>query len=435
MKKIVASVGLFAVGASGVQAASVAALTADAAKPWSISATFRGFYDDNVNTAPNKSDRVEAFGYEISPAFSLNWKLEQTTLSLGYVYSFHYYDHTPPGNAEKYDQTHSFTALLNHAFSERYVLNVQDSFVIGQEPDFLRANDTFSTYQRVPGDNIRNHGQIKLNAQLSRVFGVELGYENSFFHYDDKGGNFLAPSRAGLLDRIEQYFHVDGRWQVQRETIGVVGYQYGMADYNGNEVIGHELIGFALPLLTPIYHNFNSDVRNNRSHYGYVGVEHVFRPDLTGTVHIGARYTDFYNSAHDESNIGPYATASLEYTYAPESTLELGVTHDRNATDLFQATSGKFTTDQESTAVFGSINHRIMPRLYGSILGQFQNSTLNGGPLNNVDEKYYLVGLNVEYRFNSHLSAHVGYNYDKLNSEANRSFDRNRAYIGVTATY
>ena len=72
----------------------------------------------------------------------------------------------------------------------------------------------------------------------------------------------------------------------------------------------------------------------------------------------------------------------------------------------------------------------------GSITGQFQNSVISGGVFNDVAERYYLVGLNVEYRFNPHLSAHVGYNYDKLDSDIfNRSFDRNRVYAGVTATY
>src|SRR5205823_442322 len=209
MKKIVASVGLLAVGVSGVQAASAGVLTAEPAKPWSISATLRGFYDDNITTTPDDSARVKSLGFEVSPSFSLNWNLEQTTLSFGYIYSFRYYEKRPPLintttliplHQEKYDQTHSFNALLNHTFSPRFALNVQDSFVIGQEPDFLRAGNTFSTYQRVPGDNIRNYGQIKFNAQLTRVFGLEVGYENSFFHYDDTGGDAFSPSRAGLLD-------------------------------------------------------------------------------------------------------------------------------------------------------------------------------------------------------------------------------------------
>ena len=50
-------------------------------------------------------------------------------------------------------------------------------------------------------------------------------------------------------------------------------------------------------------------------------------------------------------------------------------------------------------------------------MGQFQNSTFNGGTFDDETEQFYLVGLNLEYRFNRHFSAHVGYNYDRLESD------------------
>jgi hypothetical protein len=74
--------------------------------------------------------------------------------------------------------------------------------------------------------------------------------------------------------------------------------------------------------------------------------------------------------------------------------------------------------------------------LFGSLTGQFQNSSFNGGTFNSQSERYFLVGLNVEYRFNPHFSADAGYNYDKLDSDVGgRSFDRNRVYVGVKARY
>jgi len=433
MKKIVASVGLVAVGAaSGVQAISLANLNSEGAKPWSISATLRGFYDDNINSS--HSGQQQVWGYEVSPALTLNWVLEQTTFSLGYVYSFRYYDKLPAGNTDKTDQNHTFNVLLNHSFSERYQVSIQDSFVIGQEPDVLRGQNFFNTYQRVPGDNIRNYGTINFDAQMTRVFGVQIGYANGYFKYDDANSGFFDAngvwnaSRAGLLNRLEHYIHLDGRWQVQPQTVALLGYRYGQSDYTGNEVIGYDDVTAA-----PYF----SDARNNRSHTGYVGIEHHFRPDLTASIRAGGRYTDFYNEpGGGHSDIGPVAMASLQYTYAPESYLEFGVTHDRNASDLFSASNGNLTTDAVSTAVYGTVNHRIMPRLYGNLTGQYQNSITQGGAQGNVSENYYLVGLNVEYRFTPHLSAHTGYNYDRLGSELpNRPFDRNRVYIGVTATY
>jgi hypothetical protein len=77
-----------------------------------------------------------------------------------------------------------------------------------------------------------------------------------------------------------------------------------------------------------------------------------------------------------------------------------------------------------------------MPNLFGSLVGTYQHSTFSGGAFDNETDNFYLVGLNFEYRFNPHLSAHAGYNYDRLNSDiAGRGFARNRVYIGVTAAY
>ena len=49
---------------------------------------------------------------------------------------------------------------------------------------------------------------------------------------------------------------------------------------------------------------------------------------------------------------------------------------------------------------------------------------------------FYVVGVNLEYRFNRNFLANIGYNWDKLDSDIpDRTFDRNRVYIGVTASY
>jgi hypothetical protein len=121
--------------------------------------------------------------------------------------------------------------------------------------------------------------------------------------------------------------------------------------------------------------------------------------------------------------------------------VELGVTHDRNATDIvgFDDTGAEadFTFDAESTVVFLSLSHRITPRLRGSVLGQFQNSSFNGGLYDNESEQYYMAGVNLEYQISRYFSAHTGYNYDMLESDLGdiRDLHRNRVYIGVTARY
>jgi uncharacterized protein (PEP-CTERM system associated) len=94
------------------------------------------------------------------------------------------------------------------------------------------------------------------------------------------------------------------------------------------------------------------------------------------------------------------------------------------------------TTDQDSSTLFASVNHRITPRVTGSLTGQFQRSQFNNGEADGDIDNFLLLGANFEYRFNPNWSTEVGYNYDRLDSDRPiRSFSRNRIYVGVRATY
>src|ERR1035438_143461 len=187
MKKIVASVGLIALGATSVQALD-SGMVSDNGRFWSVSATLRGFYDDNINTIPSNQPLPPGYsrgstGWEVSPAVFLNFPLDQTSIGVSYVYDFKYYDNKPVNQDQYYDMTHVFNLAVNHAFSERYQVSVKDSFTIGQEPDTLRAGNTFNTFQRIPGNNTMNYGVINFSAQLTPLFGVEVGYANTLYDY------------------------------------------------------------------------------------------------------------------------------------------------------------------------------------------------------------------------------------------------------------
>ena len=422
MKRIVASVGLAALGAASIESLHAQAVGAD--KPWSVSASLRGFYDDNVNTAP--SGEIDTFGFEVNPSFSFGVQNDQTTASLTYAYGFIWYDKRPDPTRDKhYDQTHTIAARLVHAFTERTSLTVSDSFVIGQEPDTIRTGDFYSSVQRISGQNIRNYGAISINHQFTEKIGIEAGYANSFYDYDSTlEETFPNISNSGLLDRIEQSIHLDARWTFQPTTVGFVGYMYSFSDYTGDEPIG------VLGTGDIVY----SKDRNSRSHYGYVGVEHTFLPELMGSVRAGARATDYYNSLEDQSDIGPYASASLRYAYAQGSHVEAGVSHDIHATDMFSVSETSITTDSESTSAYISVVHRIFPDLTGNASFTFQNSTFNGGDFDGISEQFYLFNVGLEYHINRHFSTSVSYNFDHLESDF-RTYNRNRVYAGVNFVY
>lgn len=433
MKRIAASVGLVALGTSVLQATDAGALTSmQTAKPWSASLSLRGFYDDNINST--KDDKTDSLGFEINPSVGIGFATDQTSGRFGYTYSGKYYGTKPSGNSSNWDHTHIFDAALQHAFSSRARLAVTDSFVIGQEPDVLRVDNVMVAPQRISGDNIRNHGTIVFNYQVTELLGLEVGYANSWYNYDDNGDvvvlaplpEVAATSRSGVLDRIEHSAFLNTRWQLAPQTVGIVGYMYGETDYTGDEFVQGDL-----NVLVPFS---KSDDRNSRSHFGYVGVEHSFNPQLSGTARVGFQYIDFYNDG--STSVTPYGEGTIRYFYGPENRVEGGVTYRRATTDYVGETS--VVDDAGTLVVYGSVTHRIMPRVYGSLIGTYQWQRFNGGGAGSdgENEHFYLLGADLSYRFNAHLSAHVGYNLDVLDSDiSDRDYDRNRVYVGVTADY
>lgn len=446
MKRIVTTVGVAALGVAVIQNSNAQ----DGAKAWTASAALRGFYDDNIGTVHN--NKTESFGFSVSPSLAYELPLEQTSLSFIYTYAFLYFDKAHPGFEGHDSQTHTIAASLTHSFNERTTASLRDSFVVGQEPDQLGGAEAVATPQRLNGNNIRNYAAAQVNHQITRLLGVEVGYNNSLFDYDNhaSGTNYFhtatkagttnastallgnRSSYSGQLDRMEHSVHVDARWTLSQSTVALVGYQFGLGCYTGDEVVGG--LNSTNSNVSDIV--IRSSNRDYRSHYGYVGLEHVFGPDLTGSVRGGVRYTDHYRALEDDSQVAPYVQARLQYTYAKDCNLAVGVTHDRSATDSFTIKGSSITTDSDTTVAFASLTHAITPNLSGSLIGTFQDNNFNGGTLDGDSEQFYTVGVSLSYQITRNIAATASYNYDHLASDqVLRSYDRNRVFIGATFTY
>jgi hypothetical protein len=152
----------------------------------------------------------------------------------------------------------------------------------------------------------------------------------------------------------------------------------------------------------------------------------------------GATYTDPYDNPLGSTSVAPYVVLSIIYTYLPGCYAQLGLNQARNATDVVapDPTSGKITQDEDSTFVYGSINHQITPKLLATLIGSWQYSTFQEGRYANESDTIYGIGLNLAYTFTPHFSADAGYNFDEVSSDiAQRGYSRNRVYIGFTAAY
>ncbi|HWD19686.1 MAG TPA: outer membrane beta-barrel protein [Verrucomicrobiae bacterium] len=442
MKKIFASVGLAALGASTLQAQYAPGLSAiETQKPWSLSASLRGFYDDNYLTLPGHfatsatttASKRASWGVELAPSISFNHSVEDTLIAASYVYDLRYYeDHSTK------DQTHQFNAKLDHQFSERYKLNIGESFVIAQEPTVLDASVVTSPL-RVPGNNVRNTGNIDFFGIMTKLLDFHLGYVNTVTAYQQTEGDVVGddlvpgiggpiPSRSAALDRMDQLVIGDLRWKFRPETTGVTGAQYEHVDYTSPEYIIFPAPGQA---------GFRANIRNSDSYFGFVGVDQSFTPNLNGTLRVGGEYVDYYKAHQNE--VSPYVDASLTWQYMAQSYVQAGVKHIHNSTDVVGGFGVGATPvlDEESTAAYISLSHTISS-LTISVLGQAQFSDFKGGGagFDGASDDFYVAGINLSYRINPFLVTEAGYNYNRLISDlGSRSYVRNQVYVGIRATY
>jgi len=449
------------VGAVGLQPALASGPDLISPKAWNVSATLRGFYDDNYDITGTKRG---SFGVEVSPTISLNVPMQQTDFGLRYTYGLYYYQDRDAAGLDPLDQSHQVDLWLDHAFNTRWKANFTDTLAVGQEPELIGPVSPSSpngVLYRVSGDNLANHAAIKLDTEWTRQFSTSLAYGNSFYNYANSGsqpsGSItfpptlfpvgtpgvngfqqpVFPSLAGTLNRIEQNISLDLQWHFQPETVGFVGYNFSWVNYTSGEEIG--VFNYVDTTLTPRSLLYYSNSRDSLSHYAYVGVSHQFTANLSGTLKGGASYTDSYNDPlQTTTSVSPYADLSVSYTYIPGSYVQLGFTHDINATDVatVNAASGSLTQYAESSVIYASINHRFNPKLLGTIIGRCQNSTFQGGANDNQSDTDYSFGVNLSYQFTAHFSADIGYNFDYLQSTStDPTYSRNRVYFGFGASY
>lgn len=417
MNRFVASAGVLVAGVAGLQAANVEGLTPQqASKWWTVSASLRGFYDDNVYQTGSKDGSP---GVEFEPAVSINLPRDRTLLTAKYAYRLNYYSDR---GDESVDQHHQFNLRVNHKFSERYSVNVEDSFVYSNEPEVIAGGGVQTTYGRANATALRNYVPIDFNARLTRLIGVAIGYQNSFYDYQEDNTDIGGiGSYSALLDRSENVFHVEGEWYFSETTIAFLGYQYGTVDYTDG-IIANDGVN-----------DLPGTVRNARSHYGYVGAAHTFTKELSGIARVGVQAIDYYNL--NENELSPYVDLTGSYAYLPGNVFKLGVKVAHAPTDLV-GSGGDVTRDQLATTFYGNLVHRLTPRITGNLLAQYTHSVFNGGDYDGETESFVNLGLSFGYQINKNLIATLAYSFDILTSDIPvRDFDRNRVWAGITATY
>ena len=401
MNKRIITLGVAAIGVAGVQAA-------DAGKVWEVTASLRGFYDDNYTTSPDELAE-ESWGIEVSPG--INFTLGEGTdmeFSAGYAFGMRYYEDRESDNE---DYGHELGISLDKKFSDTSVLLLSNGLVVAQEPEILNGG----TPLRTEGDNLRNTFAAQYRRILSGSTGVEIGYGNSIFDYEEQ-------YHSALLDRSYNEVNLDVFYGMA-ETEYFAGYRYSSTDFEGDVLQVPGLV-------------FDPGARNNHAHAGYVGARHQLDKNILADVRAGVQNVDYYDfdlmpGLIPEDETSPYVDARMEWEYAEGSKLVAGATLARGATDLQAA-------DQEITSVYAQLLHKISGRMHGTLTGRFQDAEISGGgdKLDGKEESLLLLGASLTYAVADNIWAELAYNYDELDSDVPyRSFERNYLSVGIGTTY
>lgn len=368
-------------------------------KPFTVSASLREEYDDNIFTAANNPDA--SMKTILEPSFLYNLKREQTEFSARYTLGATAYT----DRDKTWDFSHELLARVNHKFSERFNLDVRNRLRFAQEPEVTNG----AAVARVDGDYLNNVFTAQGTAQWTPKFGTVTTYTNDYLDYS-------SATQTGN-DRIANTFSNDFRFVMLPTTTLVVGASYNNYDY------------FKRVALTSGERN-----RDWQSFSPYVGVDYALTPQLTLAPRVGITYTDNSDSqAKDE--VTPYGAFTADWKIGARSSLTFNYSYSVAPTDIITFSS----QNSNSFSLTGryQLTPLIMTRatLYYNLGENSADSALNAGQAT-VNESTIGVDLGASYELNKFLSLEAGYIFNTVDSDLNgRDYERNRVYIGVRATY
>jgi hypothetical protein len=420
MKNLIPSVSALTIGAASLAVTTALQASEGGAKPWTVRAGVSGFYNDNVYTRSDLT-KVDSFGFELTPGFSLNLPVNdgQTTLGLRYDYLLRYFEN----RAKAVDHNHVVDVNLSHNFNSRFKINVFDSFAQAQEPQQLgQGAGGAGILFRAEGTNFRNIAGFDFTSQLAENWSAVTGFRNNLFRFDE-----LAFAQS--LDRVEYLPSVNVRYQLTPKSSVGLFYQYGITDFDGPG----SNVGF---------------VRDVNSHFVAATIDHDFAANLTGSLRGGIQYNDFADVVGIKSRDGvsPYIDGQVSYGFLPGSSLNVGVRHQLTATDvgILGAVGGGLFSDpirgSSATSARIGISHSFTPKLVGSVNGLYQvGNFIGGGPgVDGKSDSYASGDVTLSYRITQNIATHVSYAHDRVDSDLVndlREFARNRVILGVNFTY
>lgn len=363
----------------------------DNRRPFTITATLREEYDDNIFTA--QSNKQGSFKTDFSPSILVDFPMVDSDFSARYTFTGTYFDSRDGG---EFDTAHDVVAQYRKSFSDRFGMNLAEQFRYSAEPSLFDSTGT--NFRN--GAYYANTVNAGFNAQWTPLFGTMTTFSNTIVRYED------------TTQSIEQ---------------------------DSMENTGSQSFSFAiLPKISWVFGGIIDDIsydhinRGYTSYTGNTGVDWQALPSLSFGARVGGTVTE---STQSTSEVSPYVSLTMGWQIGSRSSLTANYSHDVVPTDVF-VSSGQ-VADRFSTTFRYDITPSLSAHLEGIVTrGDYSQSLITPGTIPAFTEYDYALDTGVSYRYNNYLNFEAGYLFSGVSSDLNfRDYTRNQYYIGIRGTY
>jgi hypothetical protein len=367
--------------------------------PFHLSATLRGGFDDNVNTASAGSEQSSWFtnaGAELAYAFGSG--RTQLSLSTGGAITY-YYERTGQQN---YDIDLHAHLKINLAVTPRLLLSLDLHGAYLTEPDF-----SFGI-----GFNQRNGNYFYSDntGTLTYLWAPRFSTATS---YTVVAINFANADVAMLEDRIENTFGHEFRFLLWPTTTVVADYRF-------------QLVSFT--------HKAGDD---STTHFFLGGFDHNFSPRFNISVRGGEEFRFFQGDG--ETN-GPYFEGTLNYAVGKRTvvswTNSYGIVEPNVTTNPVETAfrSGLQVSQQVAPKITATLGFHYEHDEYEAVTEQFFGFTFTVSPA--FAENSFSLDFSLRYAITPHLGIDLGYDRTQISSDNSfREYSRNRFYGGLNFTF
>jgi hypothetical protein len=364
---------------------------------FTVTLDVREEYNDNIYSASNGPSKIGSFEEIISPSILFSYPMENSTFDARYTFGLTYYNRHLPNQA--YDQDHDVVLRYNHAFSDRFNLDLRDDGGYHIDPSLLSSIGATGR----EGGYYSNIFTGEFTAQWTPLFGTVTSYSNNFISYENS-------TIGNEQDSDENTISQDFRFAFWPTVTFAAGLIYDDIEYLDSSR------GFA---------NYTANA----------GFDWQALPSLSLGVRVGGSLTEINQGG--SSSVSPYASANVNWQLGERSRLIGSYVHTVTPTDVF------FAEGEESDRFTANFLYNITERITTHFEGIYSHNDINdefltaGGTSNtSTTEDVLSFDTGVTYHYNQYLDFEGGYIFSDVSSQLNfEDYTDNQIYLGIRGTY